>query len=723
MIRATVKTLPVDGTDVERDRSQSKRNEQHDMATVVNDYDVPIGEDVHPPTREVEIRKSGIVRNIHRKLRRFELALPTSYLQPNIYLVGIAFLWGFTIYCLASPDEASAKMSTWQTWITDNFTWFYIGSRAADLILVYLYFAYGKVKLGKPNEARVRQQHVLCDDIFCWRSSRTIRLRYAEPLYHYDYWLKTRWSGDQSLNDNDEPNWALLMTLFHWGFHGWCVYTLVGVTMGVLAYRDGLPLLMRTCFYPILGRHTWGWIGDFIDGFSIVTIVAGVCTSLGLGTIQLKTGFLGLDALPEDCKSGSADAMKDCNQNAYLVIIWVITAIATASVLSGIKVGIKTLSQMAFYLGIFLLVSTLFFDETWSLLDNVVQMVGYYFQYAFTMLGWHTDAIGIMYLGLGGAPDSAGVGSNSLATESVVGSGASKKAQVWGSYGSYMDGWTIFYWGWWIAWSPFVGMFVSRISRGRTIREVINYTLTGPLLFSTIWFGIFGGAAIKMENNAQLLWQAGADLYGDPTWFQTGFNGNPASSFYQAYGNNAVQFRVEPCFGTGESGGKCSRCGAWPKYDATKTEGCAYDGAQKKWLYNGTECKPYCGSASYWGQETNPYAAYTNLHTGPFRDSGNVCIPRGTTGGVREGCGACFVVPATFGNGAGDDGCAVFAKNPANTIIVDGKKTTRPCPIYIKIGKVILKLAPSASSRIGIRRVHGTTLLTNMVARPCFCVE
>ena len=439
--------------------------------------------------------------------------------------------------------------------------------------------------------------------------------------------------------------------------------------MGVLAYRDGLPLLMRTCFYPLLGKHTWGWIGDVIDGFTIVTIVAGVCTSLGLGTIQIKTGLLGVNALPEDCISGTGKAKDDCLKNSYVLIIWIITLFATISVVSGLKVGIKRLSQLAFGCGVFLLVSALFFDNTYLILDSTTQMVGYYLQYSFTTLGWATDAFARMSFGQGGTPDKAGVGSNPISDIPHQGGQ--------GADPGFMNGWTIFYWGWWIAWSPFVGMFVSRISRGRTIREVFMYTLTAPLLFGLIWFGVFGTAAIEMENNAQLLWQAGADLYGDPTHFQV-----TDSSFYQVYGNTAVSFRKEPCFGT-----NCGRCGTWG-FNETVVNNCKF--VSGEWMYHSKTCVPRCSEAQKVDfpfqktLENNGVTLNELKNKGVFRDSGNVCIPDKANPGDGYGCGACFKMPKTF-EVNGVDGCTIFSNNPANKIkMPDGHTFNLPCPNYIK---------------------------------------
>lgn len=468
----------------------------------------------------------------------------------------------------------------------------------------------------------------------------------AEPLYHYDYWLKQRFNGGNE-NQNDKANFAILTTIYHWGFHGWCVYTLVGLMMGVMAYRKRLPMTMRSCFYPLLGKHTWGWIGHIIDGFTIVTIVAGVCTSLGLGAIQIRRGLEGMGSIDTAACTGT------CPDDILLGIIWGITAVATISVVSGLHVGIKTLSQLAFGLGLFILVVVFFVGSTEFYMNNMTQAVGYYLQYFMTQLGWHTDAFAQLGFGEGASPD---------------GRGAYKAGEAYGGAPSFMDGWTIFYWGWWIAWSPFVGQFVARISRGRSVREVINYSLTGPLLFAIIWFAVFGGAAIQMENSAQSLWKAGVDLYNDPTYFQAGQGSNTAHNFAGAYLNGPVG-AADKGFGSQECGG-------------------AYD-------INETVAMPdYCHPA---GSGLMNRAGCTPLGAKPAAEDkyGHIAAKAG------GGCGACFVVPAAFGNATyktedvvdketgiavptttqtgGMTGCEIFAANPNNA--------GRSCPFYIKSWK------------------------------------
>ena len=263
-------------------------------------------------------------------------------------------------------------------------------------------------------------------------------------------------------SDNQRGQDAINITLFHWGVHAWVVYSLVGILMGLASYRQGLPMTIRSCFYPLIGDRIYGWIGDVIDILSVIVTMFGVCTSLGLGVITLNSGINRMNSDIEE------------NSTNQIIIIWIITAIATISVVSGLKVGIRRLSEICFCMGMALMMFVLFYDNTWYLLNLYVQSIGYYFQYII-QLGFHTDA----FAQLGNAPDK-------------------KENPTW------MDSWTIFYWGWWIAWSAFVGMFIAKVSKGRTIRNVINATMTAPILYSFLWLCIFGGVGIKMEREAEL---------------------------------------------------------------------------------------------------------------------------------------------------------------------------------------------------------------------------
>ena len=221
-------------------------------------------------------------------------------------------------------------------------------------------------------------------------------------------------------------------------------------------------MTIRSCFYPLIGEKIYCWMGDAVDIFSVVCTMFGVCTSLGIGVMQINNGFKRLNPDIE------------FNVTNQIIIIWSVTACATASVVSGLKVGIRRLSEICFTLGMFIMMIGFFYDNPWHSLNVYVQSVGYYLQWI-VQLGFHTDA----FAQLGNAPDG-------------------KQAERW------MNDWTIFYWGWWIAWSPFVGMFIAKISKGRTIRQFIHGTMTAPILYAFLWFCIFGSQGLKMERDAAL---------------------------------------------------------------------------------------------------------------------------------------------------------------------------------------------------------------------------
>ena len=223
-----------------------------------------------------------------------------------------------------------------------------------------------------------------------------------------------------------------------------------------------LPMTMRSCFYPILGDRIYGTTGDIIDILSVVATMFGVCTTLGIGAMQLNAGLYRLNNdIP-------------VSATTQIITIWCITAIATASVVSGLNVGIKRLSEICFALGMFIMLIIFLADDTWYFLNVYVQSLGYYVQ-NIIQLGFHTDAFAQL--------DNASDGRENP---------------------NWMNDWTIAYWGWWTSWSPFVGMFIAKISKGRTVGEFIQFTLTIPILYSFLWMSIFGGAGLKMERNAVL---------------------------------------------------------------------------------------------------------------------------------------------------------------------------------------------------------------------------
>merc|ERR1740133_413869 len=362
-------------------------------------------------------------------------------------------------------------------------------------------------------------------------------------------------------------------------------------------------------------------------------------SALGLGAVQIKRGLEGMNAFGPDADGDTI----------LLGIIWGITAIATISVVSGVHVGIKILSQLAFSLGLFILVIVFFAGSTEFYLNNMSSSVGYYFHYAFTKLGWHTDAYAQLGFGEGAAPDMLG---------------ASKSDQVYGGAPSFMSGWTIFYWGWWIAWAPFVGMFIARISRGRTVREIINYTLTGPLIFCFMWFGVFGGAAIQMENQAQMLWKAGTELYNDPTYFQAGQGLNAPALFAGPYLNAPAPPGKNDAFG--------SEPWCWKK---------------KSVNISAADFPGYCAPAGSVLSNLNPVGCVP----AGFNSAANKATAAANYGAYSssQGCGACFVQQASLKN-ATHSGCEIWLANKLSF----NPEFKGSCPFWIKTWKANPALSP-----------------------------
>eukprot|EP00567_Pseudictyota_dubia_P013108 CAMPEP_0197435970 /NCGR_PEP_ID=MMETSP1175-20131217/3452_1 /TAXON_ID=1003142 /ORGANISM="Triceratium dubium, Strain CCMP147" /LENGTH=890 /DNA_ID=CAMNT_0042965125 /DNA_START=170 /DNA_END=2842 /DNA_ORIENTATION=+ len=398
-------------------------------------------------------------------------------------IFGIAILWGFSIWCMVQPEKALETMVSFKAQCTQFFTWFFIGTKPIFIFFViFLAFRYGNVKLGHPED-QPDFSNIL---YFCMLFSSGIEnslffYGVAEPLYHQS----TNWHNNAGYRTQDEiDQFAINQTLFHWGLAGWGQYLLVAICVGLASFKYGLPFTYRSCFFPLLGNYTWGWIGDIIEGFAIVTTIAGTCTSLGLGILQIVSGLERLGTIESE----------DATRNA-VITIWIITVVSTASLLSGLNVGIKYLSQIGFALGMLILFLVLVMDKTNYIFNLFVQSTGYYLQYSVVLLNFWTDAFGQLEDGQGRALDG-------------------ESAESW-----WMDAWTVFYWAWWTAWSGFVGMFVARISKGRTIREIVFYGFGAAILYTFLWFCVFGGVGIRQSRQAFEMEQLGAVYFNNSDEF------------------------------------------------------------------------------------------------------------------------------------------------------------------------------------------------------------
>ncbi len=364
-------------------------------------------------------------------------------IHPVVFTVSASLICGFVVLSLIFSQQVETQIAAVQAFIVSYFGWFYILSVAAMLIfVVWLAMTrYGHIRLG-PNDSRPEYGN------FTWfamlfSAGMGIGLLFysvAEPILHYDAPPvgegHTIAAAKQAMN----------ITYFHWGLHAWAIYTLVGLCLAYFGYRRGLPLTIRSVLYPLLGDRIYGPIGDIVDIAAVVGTLFGVATSLGLGVMQINSGLNHVLGVP-------------VSLGVQVILIGVITCAATVSVVSGVNVGIRRLSELNVGLGLLLCAFLFLAGPTIFLCKMFVQSIGEYIQHL---------------------------------PETTLWTATFQQTEWQGS-------WTIFYWGWWIAWSPFVGMFIARVSRGRTIREFIFGVLLCPTGATFAWLAIFGGSAIYIE--------------------------------------------------------------------------------------------------------------------------------------------------------------------------------------------------------------------------------
>lgn len=437
-----------------------------------------------------EVEDEDLVEKKKFPMRETTLSLPffkqELYFNWLVSILGLGVLWGVAIFCMSSPETARAELSKWYNTTIVYFTWFYIlGNPVMTFFIFYVAYRFGNIKLGPKNGVPEFSDAAYFAMLFS--AGVGVGLFFygvSEPLFHQSGNYYTA-AGYRSQNEIDQ--WALNITLYHWGFAGWSPYLTMAISAGLASYRFGLPLTIRSSFYPMIGDYCWGWIGDFIDAWSIVMTVAGVCTSLGLGVIQLAAGMTRLGWIDPN-----ADPVK-----VNVAIIWVITAFATLSVVSGLKMGIKILSMVGFGLGCLILFLCFVMEKSYFLLNLLVQTTGVYLQWNIFQVPFWTDAFGGLQEGEGRAIDD------------------NTASHQW------MGWWTVFYMAWWVAWACFVGLFIARISKNRSLRSVIIGVFLAPTAYSLLWFSFMGGIGLRQQRQALELEQIGNDTFADPTYFQS----------------------------------------------------------------------------------------------------------------------------------------------------------------------------------------------------------
>jgi len=401
---------------------------------------------------------------IKLRMMPFDVEIAGGWLRfnPVVFFVSIIIIWSFIGYCNADPSKARTEIGEWKTWISDNFTWLYIGSVGAFFIFdCYLMFSkYGNIVLGVPGEAPRFSTGSWFAMLFS--AGIGIGLFYygvSEPIYHYSH--NNRWI---TLPRFERAMAAMNVSWFHWGLAPSACYSIVGLPIAYYSHRKGMPCSMRTVFYPLMGNSIHGIIGDIVDIAAVMGTIFGIGTSLGLGVDTINKG---LNRVFSDFKY-------DIDQQKW--IIWVITAFATVSVATGLDYGIRRLSEGNFLLGLFVLGVMAMAGDTFYILDLFIETAGLHI-WSLTDLEFHTDA---------------------FADNARIVNGVANK-------NNFMDYWTIFYWGWWISWAPFVGVFIAQISKGRTVREFILGNVFVPSLLTSVWFSIYGGLGMEMEMQAETL--------------------------------------------------------------------------------------------------------------------------------------------------------------------------------------------------------------------------
>lgn len=369
--------------------------------------------------------------------------MPKSHINPRVFWGASAIIAVLLVTTLAMPGRADLAFKAAQAWTIDTFGWFYIAAVAVFLVVVLAlgFGPAGRLKLG-PADAEPDFPY-LSWLAMLFAAGMGIGLMYfavAEPIQHY---ISPPEAESGTILAARE---AMAITFHHYGVHAWAIYALVGLSLAYFTYGKGLPLTLRSGLSPILGKRINGPLGDAIDVFAVCGTVFGIATSLGFGVSQMTAGL--------SYNYGVPDTM-----TTKIVVIAVVMGAATLSVLSGADRGIRRLSELNLLLAIALMLFVLAIGPTLFLLRALVQNFGLYLDHfvkrTFTLYAYEPRA--------------------------------------------WMADWTLFYWAWWIAWSPFVGMFIARISRGRTIREFVIGVLFVPTAFTFLWMTVFGNTAISLD--------------------------------------------------------------------------------------------------------------------------------------------------------------------------------------------------------------------------------
>jgi choline/glycine/proline betaine transport protein len=375
-----------------------------------------------------------------------------QHIHPVVFPVSAVLILVIVVFGAVAPELAGDWFIETRNWITGNLGWLFVVS-VALFVLFCLWLMIGKpgnIRLG-PDDSQPRYSYLTWFAML-FSAGMGIGLVFwgvAEPISHFVD--APRMTGETV----DAARDAMVLTYHHWGLGAWAIYAVLGLSLAYFGFRHNLPLTVRSAFYPLIGDRIHGWIGNVVDILAIVATMFGIATSLGLGAMQINAGL---------------DFVWDIGMgvNFQILIIAVITLVATISVFTGLDVGIRRLSQVNIALAGALLAFVAIAGPTILILTAYVENTGAYIQNFIDNMFWS----------------------------------GTYEGEDW------LAGWTMFYWAWWISWSPFVGMFIARISRGRTIREFVLGVLFVPVAVSFLWFAVFGNTAINFQQEGI------TDIYG-----------------------------------------------------------------------------------------------------------------------------------------------------------------------------------------------------------------
>jgi choline/glycine/proline betaine transport protein len=373
---------------------------------------------------------------------------PTTAVKGWVFWPSAGIVLVFVAFAIIAPDAAEALFATLQSGIVQNFSWYYVLIAA-----LFVFFAlwmgfsrFGDITLGRDDDEPEFSNLAWLSLLFA--AGMGIGLVFygvAEPLSHFANPRPGVSGSESALAQN-----AFSQTFLHWGFHAWAIYVVVGLALAYAIHRRGRPVSIRWALEPLLGNRVQGGWGNLIDVIALVGTLFGVATSLGLGVLQISAGL-------------ESAGIAESSIVVQIAVIVVITILTIISLVTGVKKGMKWLSTINLLLAAALLIFVLFAGPTQFLLRDFVQSIGNYLQ-------------------------------NFLGLAFTVSAFSGQAGEEW------QADWTTFYWGWWMSWAPFVGIFIARISRGRTVRQFVAGVLLVPTAITFLWFSVLGGIAIHRET-------------------------------------------------------------------------------------------------------------------------------------------------------------------------------------------------------------------------------